>query len=121
MTTPESSVTSASGAPAPAIVPVADAGVYTDADREVVPPVLLSKRPSPPPAAEGTDSQVTNTVELVVDPSGRVQAVKMLGRSTRLTDAIPLQEYKLLRFTPAQKDGHPVSFRYLLRTVVAPR
>jgi hypothetical protein len=56
----------------------------------------------------------------VVDPSGRVQRVKLLDASTGLTDAIPLQAYKLLRFTPATKDGRPVSFRYLLRTPIAP-
>jgi hypothetical protein len=116
MTPPESSATTAPAAPTMAGVPVVDGAIYTDVDREVVPPVLLSKLP--PPAA-GTDSQVTNTVELVVDPSGRVQRVHLLDASTGLTDPISLQVYKLLRFTPATKDGQPVSFRYLLRTTIA--
>jgi hypothetical protein len=99
----------------------ADPNIYSDQDRDIAPPVLLSKRPAPPPPSSPTDSQVSNTVELVIDLSGHVASVKMLERPTRLTDALSLQEYKNLLFKPAMKDGHPVQYRYLLRTVVSPR
>jgi hypothetical protein len=64
---------------------------------------------------------VTNVLELVVDPTGHVQNVKFLGLPMRLPDMLLSQEAKNLLFTPAMKDGRPVSFRYLLRTVAAPR
>jgi hypothetical protein len=120
-TTPETRANPARSLPAVAVASAADGVIYTDADRDVVPPMLLSKRPPPPPAPEGTDSQVSNTMELVVDPTGHVQTVKLLGRPARLPDMLLPQEAKNLRFKPAMKDGHPVSFRYLLRTVAAPR
>jgi hypothetical protein len=105
---------------APAIAP-ADPTIYSEQDRDVSPPVLLSKRPTAPPAAALTDSQVSSTMELVIDVSGHVASVKLMERPTRLTDTLPLQEAKNLRFAPAVKDGNPVQYRYLLRTVASPR
>jgi hypothetical protein len=60
-------------------------------------------------------------MELVIDTSGHVASARLLERPLGLTDPFVLQEAKNLRFTPAMKDGHPVQYRYLLRTVASPR
>jgi hypothetical protein len=106
---------------APAQTLPADATVYSEQDRDVVPPVPPSTRPAPPPADSPTDSMVRNTYELVIDQTGHVVSAKLVGRPMRLPDMGDLQALKGWRFTPAMKNGQPVSYRYFLRTVNSPR
>jgi hypothetical protein len=82
---------------------------------------MISSAPVAPPAPSPTDSFANNTVELIVDERGAVQRVSLLERPVRLPDVQMLQNYKMLKFSPARKDGRPVSYRYLLRVVSAPR
>jgi len=114
-------VTPPSAPPTVVATPPPDPNIYSEQDRDVTPPILLSKRPSPPPSSGPNDTQVSNTIELVIDVTGKVIQVKMLDRPLRMTDSLLPQEAKNLLFKPATKDGHPVQYRYLLRTVVSPR
>jgi hypothetical protein len=118
---PEPRVTPPSAPPTVVATQPPDSNIYSEQDRDVTPPILLSKRPVPPPSSGPNDTQVSNTIELVIDVTGHVVQVKMLDRPLRMTDTLLPQEAKNLLFKPATKDGHPVQYRYLLRTVVSPR
>ncbi len=82
---------------------------------------MLSPAPLAPPPPSPTDTFANSTVELIVDSAGNVQKASLLERPTRLPDVTNLQAYKNLKFSPATKDGQPVSYRYVLRIVAAPR
>ena len=125
-------VTRDPGSPLPAVAPprvtvpsggtaAPDTQIYSAGDSDVEPPVMISSAPVAPPAPSPTDSFANNTVELIVDERGAVQRVSLLERPVRLPDVQMLQNYKMLKFSPARKDGRPVSYRYLLRVVSAPR
>jgi hypothetical protein len=104
--------------PAP---PPVDPTVYSEQDRDVIPPVMLTKLSLPSPYNSPTDSQVSSTLELIVDTTGHVVSAKFVDRPTRLPDFALPQQAKLWLFTPATKNGHPVSYRYFLRTTTSPR
>ena len=82
---------------------------------------MLTKLSLPSPYNSPTDSQVSSTLELVVDTTGHVVSAKFVDRPTRLPDFALPQQAKLWLFTPAKKNGHPVSYRYFLRTTTSPR
>ena len=82
---------------------------------------MLTKLPPASAFTSPTDSQVSSTLELVVNTKGQVVTAKYVDRPTRLPDVAKLQEAKGWQFTPAMKDGHPVSYRYFLRTTTSPR
>jgi hypothetical protein len=115
--------------PAPAATPTAVATgaalvertIYSDADREVTPPVLLSRRPLPPPEASREGVNGPTLYELLVDQKGEVETSRLVGRPSRMTDMNTLQATKNLLFRPASKDGHAVRFRYVLRLEGSPR
>jgi hypothetical protein len=121
----EARATTATTAP-PAVAaspaqPPVDPTVYSEQDRDVIPPVMLTKLSLPSPYNSPTDSQVSSTLELIVDTTGHVVSAKFVDRPTRLPDFALPQQAKLWLFTPAKKNGHPVSYRYFLRTTTSPR
>lgn len=103
------------------VATVGDATIYSLADRDVRPPVMLSRQMLPPLPASSTDSRLDSTIELIIDPTGNVQSVRLLERPTRLPDMNILQAAKYLKFSPAIKDGQPVTYRYQLHQTVTPR
>lgn len=99
---------------APRVVPV-DTKIYSAADQDVEVPVLLTQLPTPSPSFSPDDQPTENVYEMVVNPEGRVETVRLLNRPARLTDMNDLQPLKLARFRPARRNGQAVSYRFVLR------
>jgi hypothetical protein len=89
---------------------VVDTHVYSDADLDVEPPVMLS------PVPFVTQNM---TVELLISPTGEVRSARLMERPQQLTDGTVLQPAKLWKFRPATKEGRPVTYRYRLRLLAA--
>jgi hypothetical protein len=68
-----------------------------------------------------TDRRPDITLELLVDPAGKVQSAKLLDRPTQLSDIGELGPAKLLKFRPATRGGRAVAYRYHLRLSPAVR
>ena len=86
--------------------------IYSPADADVQPPVMLY--PSLPPTvfvARNADVTVINRMELVIAPDGSVERVRLVNGPTRMPDMMLLSGAKLWKFTPAVKDGVPVRYR----------
>jgi hypothetical protein len=91
------------------------ATIYSSADADVQPPVMLY--PSLPPTvfvARNADVTVINRMELVIAPDGTVERVRLVNGPTRMPDMMLLSGAKLWRFTPAVKDGTPVRYRAIV-------
>jgi hypothetical protein len=107
--------------PMPAVSPliVEDQTVYTIASAGIEPPVLLHPKLPPfpvvPPRASGT-----NTMELLIDTSGRVEHVQLVSEPVRMQDMTLLSAAKVWRFHPALKAGRPVRYRLSLSWIVSP-
>jgi len=93
---------------------VADATVFSAADAEVVPPLLVRPhlRTSPRPGVRVEDLP---QVELLVSPTGEVESVKLVSPSAGVTSAMMLSAIKTWRFEPAKRVGQPVRYRLLMR------
>jgi hypothetical protein len=111
---PSLSVLAARPPAAPASSPVVftrgTAGrVYTDADREVEPPIMVYPQVRPGTSA-GPESDF-NTMEIVVSERGMVEQVRLLTTPKRMTDMMLLSGAKTWRFEPASVAGAPVRYR----------
>jgi hypothetical protein len=95
------------------------ATVYSSADRDVEPPVLLLPQLTPPLARTGA-STVVNRMTLVVSPEGTVERVQLVEGPARMIDMMLLSGAKTWRFTPAFKDGEPVRYRAVISWAVNP-
>jgi hypothetical protein len=107
----------AAAPPAPAMV--ADSTVYSEGSEGVEPPVMYFPQ-LPPVVPAGEDPRRLNTMELLVDERGAVQAAKLTSRPVRLPDMTLLSAAKTWRFHPATKDGRPVKYRLSLSWSVTP-
>jgi hypothetical protein len=90
----------------------ATATIYSAADADVQPPVMMF--PSLPPTvfvARNADVTVVNRMELVIAPDGSVERVRLVNGPTRMPDMMLLSGAKLWKFTPAVRDGVPVRYR----------
>ena len=86
-----------------------DEMVYTAGTPGVSPP--LGIRPHvPKEMPAGTKPEDIARIELVVNPQGSVDSVKLVGQP-RINDAMLLSAAKAWRFRPANKNGTPVSYR----------
>jgi hypothetical protein len=86
--------------------------IYSAADADVQPPVMMF--PSLPPTvfvARNADVTVVNRMELVIAPDGSVERVRLVNGPTRMPDMMLLSGAKLWKFTPAVRDGVPVRYR----------
>jgi hypothetical protein len=83
--------------------------VYTDADREVEPPIMVYPQVRPGTLA-GPESDF-NTMEIVVSERGMVEQVRLLTTPKRMTDMMLLSGAKTWRFEPASVAGAPVRYR----------
>ena len=109
-------------AAAPAVdepaVAAPDSTIYSEADRDVRPPVVLSSE-LPGPAFSGWTTR-TNVMELIVSETGAVERARLLEAPQRMPDMMLLSRAKLWKFGPAMKDGHPVRYRLVLKWEVNP-
>jgi hypothetical protein len=85
--------------------------LYSSADRNVEPPVLLSPQLTPPLAGAGAR---VNRMVVVVSIDGTVERVQLVEGPARMPDMMLLSGAKTWRFTPAFKDGEPVRYRTVI-------
>ena len=97
---------------------VPDATIYSEADRDVRPPAMLSSE-LPPPTFSGWTTR-PNVMELIVSETGAVEHARLLTPPQRMPDMMLLSRAKLWKFGPAMKDGHPVRYRLVVRWEVNP-
>jgi hypothetical protein len=96
---------------------VADSIVYSGAFPEVVPPVMTTRQIAAPQALT-PGIEAPNTIELVVDQSGRVERVRLISRPSPMLAMMLLSAAKTWKFTPALNDGRPVKYRLQLDVVM---
>jgi hypothetical protein len=84
--------------------------VYSSADLDVRPPLLLHPQ-LPPPLVDERRARMVNTMELVVSESGTVLQVRLIDGPRRMPDMMLLSGAKMWRFQPAVKDSEAVRYR----------
>jgi hypothetical protein len=102
---------------APTSVAVVDDTIYSEQDRDVVPPYTSEALPGPTISSWTTR---TNAMEVIVSETGAVERVRMVRAPQRMPDTFVLSRAKVWKFTPAIKDGRPVRYRLLLTWEVNP-
>jgi hypothetical protein len=91
-----------------------DTPVYTRADAEVDPAVLV--RPQMPSVPEELDdSDGASVFDLLIDQYGHVEQVRLVSPANRFRDRILVSAAKAWQFQPATRDGQPVRYRLRLR------
>jgi len=116
-TAPIQTISNLLEAPLVAAVPDDD-NVYSGVGEGVVAPRLLSlgfgRR-----LVTGLRTR-TSTIELVVSKSGDVERVKLFPPSRNWEDAMLLSRAKMFQFQPAQRNGFPVRYRFVMEVDAAP-
>ena len=92
--------------------------IYSEDDRDVVPARLLTTQTSGP-LFSGIRPDM-NTMELVVSPSGRVETVRLMSPTKRMTDMLLLSGAKTWKFSPALREGQPVRYRTMFSWEITP-
>src|SRR5437762_11092642 len=95
-----------------------DTTIYSEADRDVRPPVVLSSE-LPRPTFSGWTTR-TNVMELIISETGAVEHARLTVAPQRMPDMMLLSRAKLWTFGPAMKDGRPVRYRLVLKWEVNP-
>ena len=81
--------------------------VYSAADDEVEPPVLMRPvMPKEPPP--GVPPEKVGTLRVLVDRNGDVEQVRLVSPANRYHDRMIVSAAKVWKFRPAYKDGEPV-------------
>ena len=94
-----------------------DATVYSAADSTVEPPIGV--RPQLPRVLPTTvNKDQLGQIELLILPDGTVGEVKLVGAPRSIRDSMFLSAAKAWQFTPALKDGLPVTYRKLVWLVL---
>ena len=98
-------------APQPVFIAAGDerSPVYSSADRDVTPARLLTEQK--PGVLFRNHPADTNTMELIISKQGRVEQVRLISQTKRMTDMLLLSGAKTWKFAPATKDGVPVRYR----------
>ena len=96
---------------------VVDDTIYSEQDRDVVPPQTSEILPGPTFTRWTTR---TNAMEVIVSEMGDVERVRLVTPPQRMPDMMMLSRAKVWKFKPAMKDGKPVRYRLLLTWDVNP-
>lgn len=102
--------------------PPAQARIYSVDDRDVTPPVELTRvmpRWVPPSAAMATMT-LSGLVELVIDEAGAVTDVSIVKPIAPRYDQALKSLARSWRYRPAMRSGGPVRYRQLLEIVLRP-
>ena len=91
--------------------------VYSSADADVVPPVMVYPQLPPLPRAQA-DADTVNALEVMIGTDGLVDRVRLVSTPRRLTDMMLLSAAANWRFTPARLDGTSVPYRVTIRWAV---
>jgi hypothetical protein len=71
------------------------------------------------PLVRGFETR-TSTLELLVSKSGTVERAKISSRSRNWEDALLLSRAKTFQFVPAQRNGFPVRYRFVMNVDATP-
>ncbi len=96
------------------------ARVYSSANRDVEPPVLMSPRLTPSISRPVPSAETVNRMVVVVSPEGTVERVQLVEGPARMVDMMLLSGAKTWRFAPALKDGEPVRYRTVISWTAVP-
>jgi hypothetical protein len=105
-----------------ASLPAGTAGasaIYSPADADVRPPVLLYPQ-LPQPLFTDARPASLNAMEVLVSELGTVEHVRLIAGPRRLPDVMLLSGAKTWRFSPAMKEETPVRYRAVLSWSGAP-
>lgn len=106
--------------PGPVVETVRDERLYSRADADVVPPVLLAPELSLPSTAKGGAGTRVNRMVVDVSPDGTVERVQLVEGPARMPDVMLLSGAKAWRFSPASRNGSPVRYRTVVSWVAVP-
>lgn len=104
------------------LAPTSATRIYSVDDRDVTPPVELS-RAMPrwvPPSAAIAAMTLSGLVELVIDEAGAVAAVSIVKPIAPRYDQALSALARSWRYRPAMRSGQPVRYRQLLEIVLRP-
>jgi hypothetical protein len=107
---------------APATAPVrptraAPGRIYSDADPQVAPAVLIRPHLPAQPPADVPEEQI-GTLEFVVAESGAVEHVHLISPANRFQERMLVAAAKTWQFQPAMRDGRPVRYRTRIRVTL---
>jgi hypothetical protein len=92
--------------------------VYSNEGAGVVAPQLVSLG-FVQPLARGFETR-TSTLELLISKSGTVERAKIFSTARNWEDAMLLSRAKTFQFVPAQRNGFPVRYRFVMDVDATP-
>jgi periplasmic protein TonB len=97
-------------------------GIYTAADRDVVPPVdVVKKLPAwHPPNTVAAKQEYRGVLRIVVDERGGVESARLVSSVSASYDDLLLAAVRLWQFKPARKDGQAVKYEKMLAISLSP-
>jgi hypothetical protein len=112
--------TSSDPVPAALVTTIAaeDDSVYSSEAADIVAPRLVSLGFGSHPM-KGFDVR-TSRLELIIAKNGTVERARLFSPSQNWQDAMLLSRAKTFQFVPAQHNGSPVRFRYVMEVDAAP-
>ncbi len=105
-------------APAPPPVPQPPR-IYTAADGEVVPPLVIRQELPPFPGQLMVGRQ--GAIEVTIDENGLVESAIVQRSVTTAYDNIAIAATKTWRYRPATVNGKPVKYRKVIQVTVRPQ
>jgi TonB family protein len=106
------------GPPASPLTPPAQR-IYGSEDGNVVPPSVV-RQALPPVPASASRVRAQGTLAVVVDESGAVETVAMVGALNAVYDSAVLEAARQWRYKPATLDGVPVKYRRVVQINLVP-
>ena len=93
--------------------------IYSSADQDVDPPILVRPRVSVDPPAAG-ERQGMTVLDLLISETGQVETVKLAAPAQDYRDAMIISASKTWKFTPGMRDGHPVRYQKRIWIRISP-
>jgi tetratricopeptide (TPR) repeat protein len=104
--------------------PPAAGRIYTDADKDVTPPVDIGTRTLPewkaPPGAAG-QFEYRGVLRLLIDEQGKVEQAALVQKVLDSYDPLLLAAARSWTFRPARRNGQPVRYQKVIGITLLPR
>ena len=99
------------------------ARMYSVEDRDVTPPVEISRSMPAwaPQAGVAQQTEYRGVLRVVIDEQGRVEVAALMQSVTPAYDPILIEAAKDWKFQPATRAGKPVKFQKIIGVVLKPR
>lgn len=91
--------------------------VFTQADAQVTPAILIRPHLPDQPPADVPEEQI-GTLEFIVGESGAVEHVHLISPANRYQERMLVAAAKTWQFQPATRDGRPVRYRTRIRVTL---